>query len=102
MSDFRVWTQAFPAMVATQPFKDLPRAAAPQSVHAPHRLEPQDRGAATTGGAGQAPERDMQLELMSKVLQQMEILNQTVSVMDRRLQLVEERMSYIEGADLRD
>ena len=92
-------TQAFPASAATQPFKDLPRAAAPPPVYAPHRLESQDRGAATAGGAGQAAEGDMQLELMSKVLQQMEILNQTVSVMDRRLQLVEERMSYIEGAE---
>ena len=59
----------------------------------------QHESSAAAGSAGQRAEGDMQLELMSKILQQMETLNQTVSVMDRRLQLVEERMSYIEGSE---
>ena len=46
-----------------------------------------------------AGERDMTTELLGKVLQQMEMLNRTVSLMDRRLQLVEDRMTYIEGAE---
>jgi len=46
-----------------------------------------------------AGERNMTTELLGKVLQQMEMLNRTVSLMDRRLQLVEDRMTYIEGAE---
>lgn len=60
----------------------------------------QHESSAAAGSAGQRAEGDMQLELMSKILQQMETLNQTVSVMDRRLQLVEERVSDLEGAEL--
>ncbi len=39
------------------------------------------------------------MHVLDKVLQQMEMLNRTVSLMDRRLQLVEDRLSYIEGAE---
>ena len=89
---------SFQAPLVADPPAALPATAVP---HRPlRRLGPQNELATAVSGApAQSAEGDMQLEFMSKILQQMETLNQTVSVMDRRLQLVEERMSYIEGSE---
>lgn len=89
---------SFQAPLAADPPAALPATAVPH--HQLRRLGPQNELATAASGApAQRAESDMQLEFMSKILQQMETLNQTVSVMDRRLQLVEERMSYIEGSE---